>query len=195
MIQPKRSHLFLDRQLKLSLISRSAAAHQGFTLSEVIVSILLIATFVSVALQGMVVAMVLKSRSAHLAEADRWVQTDLESIRAQINTNSLPLADYRSQCQPTSADRGFADVVRDRVAGVDVTGTADYTLPPQLVTSKTGKVFKITRTLTIPATPENSRYKILGIQYLVAPTTGNQIETPILQLYAEAIPDAAFQCQ
>jgi prepilin-type N-terminal cleavage/methylation domain-containing protein len=195
MIQPQRSHPFFPRKIPLWLLDRSLPRDRGFTLSEVIVSILLISTFIAVALQGMVIAMVLKSRSVYLTEVDRWVQNDLESIRAQAHSQAIAFADYRQQCHPDSADRGFADVLRDRVAGLDVQGSDDYILPLQSVTSKTGKVFQVTRRLTIPNTPENTRYKILGIEYAIASTDGSRTAPPILQTYAEAIPDAAFDCQ
>jgi prepilin-type N-terminal cleavage/methylation domain-containing protein len=195
MIQPKRFCRSVDWQFKRWLSSRSGAVHQGFTLSEVIVSILLISTFVAVALQGMVVAMVLKSKSFHLAEASHWVQTDVESIRARINSDRVPVTQARDVCYPSTADRGYADIVRDVLAGNNVMGTQDYPLIPQLVTSKTGKVFQVQRSLSIPENPENSRYQILGIQYTILPMNGTSRELPILQMYAEVSPDAAIVCK
>jgi hypothetical protein len=177
------------------LINRSVASASGFTLSEVLVAILLTTTFVAVAMQGMVVAMLLKSKALHVAEANRWIQADLEQIRSQIAINQLPIGTHRPRCHPASADLGFADLIRDNLAGGNVTGIADYDLTPLLATSQTSKTFQIARTLSIPATIENSNAKILGIQYTVTPTTGGSLEQPILHLYTEVIPDAAFQCQ
>jgi prepilin-type N-terminal cleavage/methylation domain-containing protein len=195
-IQPQRLNRlgYPPPRLKLWLIPHSVAADRGFTLSEVIVSILLITTFVAVALQGMVVAMVLKSKSLHLSEANHWVQTDLESIRAQIDRNILPSADSGDRCNPDRPDRGYADSVRDLLAGKDVTGDGDYPLSPRSATSKTGKIFQIQRHLIIPNSPENSRYKILGIEYAISSTNHHLQEPPILKIYAEVLPDAAIQC-
>ncbi len=176
------------------LIHPSTASESGFTLSEVLVAIILTTTFVAVAMQGMVVAMLLKSKALHVAEANRWIQADLEQIRAQIAIN-LPIGTHRPRCHPASADLGFADLIRDNLAGGNVTGIADYNLTPLLATSQTSKTFQIARTLSIPAATENSNAKILGIQYTVTPTTGGNLEQPILHLYTEVIPDAAFQCQ
>lgn len=170
-------------------------AEGGFTLSEVIVAILLVTTFVAVALQGMVVAMLLKSRSLQLAEANRWIQADLEQMRSQLTLTQIPLSLHQSRCHPATIDSGFADLVRDNLAGGNITGGVDYQLPPQLATSQTGKTFQIARTLRIPLSPENSKAKLLGIQYTVTPTNGADLERSILHFYTEVIPDAAFQCQ
>ena len=193
-IQPQRLYPFYPRS-SWRLIDRSVAPEAGFTLSEVLVAILLTTTFVAVAMQGMVVAMLLKAKALHVSEANRWVQADIEQMRSQIAISQLPFATQRPRCRPLSADLGFADLVRDRLAGGDVTGVADYNLAALVATSQTGKIFQITRTLSIPATPENLDAKILGIQYTATPTTGGNLEQPILHLYTEVIPDAALQCQ
>jgi Prokaryotic N-terminal methylation motif len=195
MIQPQRLHIARYNRFKRSQIDAVDNAQTGFTLTEVLVAILLTTTFVAVALQGMVVAMLLKSKSFQMAEASRWVETDLEGIRSQLTLTQLPMGFNQSRCHPASADKGFADLIRDNLAGVDATGTAEYQLPTRTETSKMGKTFQIARTLSIPATPENADAKILGIQYTVSPTSGTTIEQPILHFYTEVIPDAALQCQ
>lgn len=173
----------------------SQTAEGGFTLSEVIVAILVTTTFVAVALQGMVVAMLLKSKSLQLAEANRWIQADLEQMRSQLTLTQIPLSPHQSRCYPATIDSGFADLVRDNLAGSNITGAADYQLPPFAATSQTGKTFQIARQLRIPSSPENSKAKLLGIQYTVTPTSGASLERSILHFYTEVIPDAAFQCQ
>jgi hypothetical protein len=203
MIQPQRCQLFvldslaerLRQRLKYCFIARSKANRDGFTMSEVIVAILLATTFTSVALQGMVVAMLLKSKALQLAEANQWVQTDLESIRASITLSRFPLAENQSKCHPESVDRGFAAAIGDNLAGSTMTSSTDRHLTPLTVTSRTGKTFQIVRRLTIPSTPENSQFKILGIEYLVIPMSGTNLEPPIFQSYTEVMPDAALQCQ
>jgi type II secretory pathway pseudopilin PulG len=195
MIQPQRLQLFLPCQFKYRLINRSQSPAGGFTLSEVLVAILLITTFVAVALQGLVVAMLLKSKALQIAEANRWVQKDLEQIRSQLTLSQVSPNSSQSRCHPVSADAGFADLVRDNLAGGNVTGAADYPLTTLVETSKMGKTFQIARIVSIPVTPENTEAKILGIQYTVTPNHGSNLEQPILHFYTEVIPDAAFQCQ
>jgi Prokaryotic N-terminal methylation motif len=195
MIQPQRLRLARYHRFRRSPIDAVDTAQTGFTLTEVLVAILLTTTFVAVALQGMVVAMLLKSKSFQMAEASRWVDADLEGIRSQLTLTQLPMGLNQSRCHPASADKGFADLIRDNLAGVDATGTADYQLAAVTEISKMGKTFQIARTLSIPATSENTDAKILGIQYRVSPTSGTTIEKPILHFYTEVIPDAALQCQ
>jgi hypothetical protein len=156
---------------------------------------LLTTTFVAVALQGMVVAMLLKSKALQISEANRWVQADLEQVRSQITLNRIPLDIHRLRCHPATADVGFADLVRDNLAGGNTTGTADYPLATLNETSQTGKTFQITRTVTIPSIPENTQAKILGLQYTVTPSSGTNLGQPILHFYTEVMPDAALQCQ
>jgi hypothetical protein len=186
----------LYHRFKQFSIDRCMTAEGGFTLSEVIVGILLTTTFVAVAMQGMVVAMLLKSKSLQVSEASQWVQTDVEGIRSKITSSQLPLdTNNQSRCHPPTADLGFADLIRDNLAGVNVTGTADYDLVPLVTTITTSKTFQIARTLSIPATPENSDSKILGIQYTVTPRNGASLEQPILHFYTEVMADAALKCQ
>ena len=187
--------MFLLHQFKWRSIDYAQTQEGGFTLSEVLVAILLTTTFVAVAMQGMVVAMLLKSKALQIAEANRWVQADLEQIRSQINLSQLPLGINRARCHPLSTDLGFADLVRDNLAGGNITGTADYHLTNLVATSQTGKTFQIARTVSIPSTPENTEAKILGIQYTITPSNGGNLEQPILHFYTEVMADAALQCQ
>ena len=120
---------------------------------------------------------------------------DALSTHRELVDGKLPMGTQRVRCHPASADLGFADLIRDNLAGGNVTGIGDYSLAPLLATSRTSKTFQIARTLSIPTTPDNPNAKILGIQYTVTPTSGGSLEQPILHLYTEVIPDAALQCQ
>lgn len=195
MIQPQRYLIFLDSQYRWRLTNRCHTPEGGFTLSEVLVAILITTTFVAVAMQGMVVAMLLKSKALQTSEANRWVHADVEQIRSQITPTQLPWSTNQVRCYPADAEAGFADLIRDNLARGNVTGTANYSLAATNQTSQTGKTFQIARTLSIPSTPENAEFKILGIQYTVTPTSGGNLEQPILHFYTEVMPDAALQCQ
>lgn len=58
---------------------------QGFTLVEVLVSILIATVFVATALQAMVVASLFKARARQYAEATTWIQEDLESVKERAS--------------------------------------------------------------------------------------------------------------
>jgi type II secretory pathway pseudopilin PulG len=187
--------MFFHHRFKWRLINRWQPQEEGFTLFEVLVAILLVTTFVAVAMQGLLVAMLLKSKALQVSEANRWVQEDLELIRSQITPSQVSVNSSQLRCHPTTIDGGFADLVRDNLAGGNVTGSADYRLATLIETSRTGKTFQITRSLSIPATPENTQAKILGIQYTVTPSNGGNLEQSILHFYTEVMADAALQCQ
>ncbi len=193
--QPQRLQLFNYDRADSGQIDSLQVAEAGFTLSEVILAILITTLFVSVGLQGMVVAMLLKSKALHIAEANRWVQADIEQIRSRLTLVQMPITGNRARCRPISADLGFADLVRDNLAGGNVTGVADYRLAAVAATSQTGKTFQIDRIASIPIAPENTQAKILGIEYTVTPSNGVSLEEPILHFYTEVVADAAFQCQ
>jgi len=65
---------------------------QGFTLVEVLVSILIATVFVATAMQAMVVAALFKAKARQYAEATTWIQEDLESVKnrtARLQNTSL----------------------------------------------------------------------------------------------------------
>lgn len=56
---------------------------QGFTLIEVLVSILITTMFVAVAMQLMVIAVLFKTRAKQHSEVTNWIQEDLENVKYQ----------------------------------------------------------------------------------------------------------------
>lgn len=58
---------------------------QGFTLVEVLVAILITTLFVSVAMQGMVIAAIFKAKAQEYSEATTWIQEDLENVKYQAS--------------------------------------------------------------------------------------------------------------
>lgn len=56
---------------------------QGFTLVEVLVAILIITLFVTISMEAMVVAALMKARARQYAEATTWIQQDLENLKQQ----------------------------------------------------------------------------------------------------------------
>lgn len=69
---------------------RLKPAAQGFTLFEVLIAILVITLFVSVAMQAMVFAAVFKVKAQEYAEATTWIQEDLESVKYQADNLQFP---------------------------------------------------------------------------------------------------------
>lgn len=85
---------------------------QGFTLVEVLVSILIATVFISVSMQAMVIAAVFKARAKQHSEATTWIQEDLENVKyraAQLNYATLTAAAGTTATQlQVSSVVGFA---------------------------------------------------------------------------------------
>lgn len=91
---------------------------------------------------------------------------------------------------------GFADGLRDQVTGSNETGitnNVDIGIDVGGVkvkkSTRTNKLFTMTRTTTIPDT---SPYNVLQVNYVVRPSP---VGRPVAEFYTEVIPNAAFQCQ
>ncbi len=167
-------------------MQQSARSMQGFTLVEVLVSILITTAFVAISLQGVLAAILLQSQTLQQAEATNWIQNDLAELRWQASISQL--AFDRTRCQATTADQGFADAVRDRIAQTNITSSHPYDAPVPIKRSSNGQEFELRRTLSIAGHPFN----ILGIKYQVQPRTGG---APLASLYSEVMADAVFQCE
>lgn len=84
--------------------------HQGFSLVEVVVGMLIAGLFMATALQVMVVAKVLQARGTELNEAKNWIQQDLELIKAQAAT-------FKSTNLSSSATVGATSLTVDWTTG------------------------------------------------------------------------------
>jgi prepilin-type N-terminal cleavage/methylation domain-containing protein len=61
-------------------------SNQGFTLVEVLVAILITTLFISVAMQGIVIAALFKAKAQESSEATTWIQEDLENVKYNAAT-------------------------------------------------------------------------------------------------------------
>ncbi|WP_250125568.1 prepilin-type N-terminal cleavage/methylation domain-containing protein [Chroococcidiopsis sp. CCMEE 29] len=152
---------------------------QGFTLIEVLVAILIATIFVTVSLQMVVIAAVFKARAKQYSEATTWIQENLEFVRYQASEYEKSASPYSSKCSATNAADGLASGLLTDIGG------ASYT------TSKTigGKNFTLTRIGNY--TSSSDPYKVLNIDYTVAPDDSGSV---IASLHTEVIPNAAFNC-
>jgi Tfp pilus assembly protein PilV len=167
-------------------MQQSARSIEGFTLIEVLVSVLVATAFVGLSLQGILTATLLQAKALRQAEAAGWIQSNLAELRWQAKISQL--AFDRTRCQALTADLGFADALRDRIAQTNVTGIAPYNMPVQIKRNASGQEFELLRTLSMA----NSPHHILGIQYQVRPRQSGAV--PLASLYTEVMADAVFQC-
>ncbi len=91
----------MKRLQKLFQTRFLAPSHQGFSLLEVLVALLVISLFVNVAMTGLAVSAAFKSRARVSSEASTWIQEDLEAIRGLAAQLSYSLAADAVTGQPT----------------------------------------------------------------------------------------------
>lgn len=123
---------------------------QGFTLVEVLVSILIATVFVATAMQAMVVATLFKAKARQYAEATTWIQEDLENIKHKASLGPLPNQLPLPSTTLTAAANSGATVLN--VASVDGFGVGD-----------TLKVGSNTSTYTIATSGINTTTKTITL--------------------------------
>lgn len=164
--------------------------NKGFTIFEVLVSLLIVTVFLAVAMQAVLIAIVLKSRAEQRNEAVTWIQKDLEFVKNQAKEYESNTFPYSVRCNATTAADGFAAGLLHSILG---TPMSPPPLPPPTTTSvsKTlgGRNFTLTRT-SIYDTPTYA-YKLLQLTYNITPVGG---DSAIATLSTEIIPNASLKC-
>ncbi len=167
----------------LTRFDRKPKTNQGFSLVEVMVGMLLLFGFVAAAMQTLVASAAIKVKAQERSEATAWIQQDIEMIRYQAS--QLPA--NTALCGATSATAGYADALRDVIAGASASTTNTT------ATSKTSALgnrpYTVNRTINLK---NASPYVVMEVSYNV-PSPSNASQS-LSQMYAEVIPDKAFQC-
>lgn len=160
----KRTNQFLDNR------------SQGFTLVEVMVSILLMTAFMSVTMTALATASLVKARANGSTVATNWIEEDLEEVRSQAALISY--ASNTSRCNATSTSTGFGDALSDALPSIARGGT-------QTIASKT---YTLNRQATIATA---APFEVLQLTYTV---TESGSSSALTTMYTEVIPNAAFEC-
>ena len=161
-------------------------SESGFTLVEVLVSILMIAAFLTTALQALIAATAIKVKAEEDSEAITWIQEDLERIRFEANLLPLDPALDPAQCATTYATRLREQVLQSSPGPI---------VSPSSTLSE--RRYILQRTL-------NSQQQALQITYQVfRDVNGNGSLDPeendeptdiVRSIYSEVIPDVTFSC-
>lgn len=156
---------------------------KGFTLIEVLVSMLIIVMFLGIAMHLMVIAAIFKARAEQYDRAVVWIQEDLEQTIAIAQGYEQNATPYSLKCNATVASSGLAAGLLDDPTGIGGTpknfGTKSFG----------GTTFTMTRT----ADYANSfdPFKLLTLNYTVAPANGG---AAIATISTEVIANAVFKC-
>ena len=158
---------------------------QGFTLLEVLVSILIATMFLMSSMQGLVLATMFRVKSQQIERANLWMQEDLEQVKFLASTK--PTAD-NAKCSASTYDTGYAKALSDDL------DTLAPTTPDRKIL---GKTFRLQR--TYESYSGSPTFNVLRINYQVneLDDNGNIVDPndPIAEDYTEVIPNVAFQCQ
>lgn len=124
---------------------------QGFTLVEVLVSIIIVTIFVAVSMQAMVIAAVFKVRAKQYSEATTWIQEDMENVKyraAQVNYTTLKTdAGTASNVLQVSSIIGFA-VGDTLIVGTDTTNNVISSIDESALTLRINPALGGTTTQT-----------------------------------------------
>jgi prepilin-type N-terminal cleavage/methylation domain-containing protein len=151
------------------MLNPKSQANQGFTLTEVLVALLITTLFIATAMQAMVFAAVFRVKAKQNAQAITWIQQDLEAVKYKATEGPTP-----NQLPYDSTKCGtYGTYLRDNLPPLSDGGT----------TIIAGKTFTLSRS---PSPNGN----VLQLTYSVVPEGGSLIAN----LYTEVLPDAAFKC-
>ena len=155
-------------------------SEEGFTLFEVLVSILIVTIFLTIAMQALLLATVFKVRTEQRNEAATWIQKDLENIKNQAKEYEKNTFPYSVKCGAATSSDGFAAGFLSSIGGTPTTD-GPRTLG--------GRNFTLNRTADYATSSDP--FKLLKLEYSVSSQDGG---SPIATLSTEVIPDASLKC-
>lgn len=89
-------------------LQKSATQDEGFTLFEVLISIVIVSVFLAIAMQALLFTIVFKVRAEQRHEAITWIQKDLEFVKNQAKEYEINTFPYSDRCNATTSADGFA---------------------------------------------------------------------------------------
>ncbi|PSB35040.1 prepilin-type N-terminal cleavage/methylation domain-containing protein [Chlorogloea sp. CCALA 695] len=156
---------------------------KGFTLIEVLVSMLIIVMFLGIAMHLMVIASIFKARAEQYDRAVVWIQEDLEQTIFIAQGYEHDATPYSLKCNATVASSGLAAGLLEDPHGIGGT-------PKNFGTKSIGGT-TFTMTRTADYTNSFDPFKLLTLNYTVAPANGG---AAIVTISTEVIANAVFKC-
>ncbi len=192
------------------LFNKYKYSKQGFTLVEVLVSILIVSGFVLIGLNALILATFFRIEAQKRQIASQMIQQDVEGIRfrsqglqqtlnASTPPESLPdlclARDPDDRAATPDEEFGLAQRLWDDIE-TNLTVPADR----QLLGDR-GKALRIIR--TGPKIQKVNPWRVLRVYYRVVEqkddgtwprTTPELVEFTVLEDFLEIVPDVAFEC-
>ena len=147
---------------------------QGFTLLEVVVSILIMTIFISVSLQLMAIAALLKAKARVSTEAISWIQQDMELIKyqAQIYQNTFLSANANLNASTITVNSATDFANTDKVIiGSDTNIYTISSISVNIISSISVYTLTISPNLTQAATQNAQVVAITRCSTTTTPTT------------------------
>ena len=154
---------------------------QGFSLVEVMISMMVTSIFVAVTMQTILVAAIFRNRGSQYDQAVTWIQEDFEQVVNQATQFEVMAVPESVRCNAVDPEDGLAAGFLAEIDGLSLTD-GSRTLG--------GEVFTLNRT----GDYENSvdPYKLLQLSYTVTPQGGGEA---IASLSTEVLLTAALKCK
>jgi prepilin-type N-terminal cleavage/methylation domain-containing protein len=156
----------------------------GFTLTEVLVSILVASTFVAMTMQALVTAAAFRAKADQYDAAVSWIQEDLETVINQASLYEREAIPYPASCSATAASNGLAaSFLNDSTRGL---GGPTATFGPKTLG---GKSYILRRSADFATASDP--FKLLKVTYAVAPQAGG---STVATVSTEVILKAVLSC-
>jgi Tfp pilus assembly protein PilV len=170
--------------IHLLVLGRSQANGSGFTLTEVLVAMMLSMIFVMITMQMFVSAAFFRAKSSQYNFAYNWMQEDFEEVLNKANRYEMAATPYSSYCNASDASNGLAaQFVNDASSGLGGNSVS-------LGTRNLGGIeYTMTRSGNYASTSDPQ--KLLQVSYSVAPAGGG---ARVAELDAEVLIYAGFRC-
>lgn len=156
-----------------------ADSSKGFTLVEVMVSMIMTITFLMVTMQILLSAALLRAKATEYNDAYNWIQEDFEQVLTKAKAYEMQAFPYSAQCNGRTLAQDFiADSSQGLGGGTQSLGTRSFG----------GSTFNLTREASNQGTIDPSR--LLNINYSIAHPNGKVI----LELDTKVLIYADFNC-
>ena len=153
---------------------------EGFTLVEVMVSMIMTLTFVIVTMQLFVTAAFLRAKAAEFNDAYNWIQEDFEQALTQARTYEINAVPFSTRCETGTLASEFINDPLNGLGGANVTlGTREFG----------GQRYELVRSATHLGTLDSTQ--LVAMKY--------QVQTPvqarvILDIDTQVLIYAALKC-
>jgi prepilin-type N-terminal cleavage/methylation domain-containing protein len=160
-----------------------ADSPQGFSLIEVMAAMMIAMIFLSITLQVLVSATVLRMRADQFDSAVNWIQDDLETVVNRAGRYEMEKNPNSDKCAAIDSANGLAaGFINDATRGLGGTST---TLGSKQVADKT---LMLTRTASVSA---EDPLRLVQLVYTVMPQGGG---AAVASMTTEVLPYAVLKC-